>query len=192
MLNVDSITNSIYNSKTYILSSSECEGAWLVDCGDIERVLDKIGDDMIYGVLLTHVHYDHIYGLPQLKALFPDSRIITNSYGKQALASSKMNLSKYHEDPIEITDCLIFEKNDSEEMDLFSGIKATIYETPGHNPSCLCFSIDDYLFTGDAYIPGVKVVTNLPGGNMEKAKESMSRIINMAIGKIILSGHSQV
>lgn len=40
-----------------------------------------------------------------------------------------------------------------------------VIETPGHCPSCLTYYTDNYIFTGDSYIPNVKVVTKLPYGD---------------------------
>jgi hypothetical protein len=45
------------------------------------------------------------------------------------------------------------------------------------------------LFTGDAYIPGVKVVTTLKGGDKVKAAESVERILRLAEGKTVCAGH---
>ena len=49
--------------------------------------------------------------------------------------------------------------------------------------------VGDNLFTGDAYISGVKVVTNLPKGNKKLAQDSIERILGLAEGKTIRSGH---
>ena len=68
-------------------------------------------------------------------------------------------------------------------------MQAKVHETPGHHPSCLTFEIGDYLFTGDAYIPGEKVVTILPGADKTLAAESLERIKRMAEGKVVCPGH---
>ena len=47
----------------------------------------------------------------------------------------------------------------------------------------------EYLFTGDSYISGIKVVTNLPGGNKELAAQSLEKILELAKGKILCPGH---
>lgn len=43
--------------------------------------------------------------------------------------------------------------------------------------------------TGDAYIPGVKVVTMLPHSDKSKAKESVERILKLAGGRTVMPGH---
>lgn len=59
--------------------------------------------------------------------------------------------------------------------------------TPGNNPGCLTMVLGDMVFTGDAYIPGVGANTQLPFANKEQAQQS--RILRMADGKTIYSGH---
>lgn len=40
MLKVDYFTNRVFNSRTYILSKEGSDEVWLVDCGDIDRLLE--------------------------------------------------------------------------------------------------------------------------------------------------------
>lgn len=184
------ITNSIFTSKTYVLDDSNCISVWLVDCGDIEKVLAQIGERVIAGVLLTHAHFDHIYGLPELLQRFPQCQVVTNEEGLKTLADSRLNLSRYHETPITISPENVLLVREGDSVPLFEDLSARVYETPGHHPSCLTFEIGDCLFTGDAYIPGEKVITNLPGGNKVAAVESVKRILELGVGKTIWSGHA--
>lgn len=190
MLQVERIVNSIFDSNTWLLSMTECNQVWLVDCGDIAPIKDKISGKIVAGVLLTHAHYDHIYGLPKLLDIFPECRIYTNLNGKEALASSKKNLSKYHEDPIEINESFVSVVKEGSVEVIFPDTKVSVYETPGHNPSCLCFSVEDYFFTGDAFIPGIPTVTNLPGGNKQQAMQSLDRIQLLIRNNTICAGHA--
>lgn len=194
MIRVSHIVNSVYSSRTYILSGPGGTEFWLVDCGDVSPLVDMIsslgsGSFKIKGVLLTHAHYDHMYGLPRLTEMFPSLRVFTNEVGKKALANERLNFSKYHEDPINYETDNVVICEDSDEIELFDGVKAVVHYTPGHNPACLTYEVDEYLFTGDSYIPGIKVVTNLPGGNKELAMKSLERIKLLAEGKILCPGH---
>ena len=58
---INYITNNFFSSRTYWLSDDRQNKFWLVDCGDIEKVVRQIpAQSVIAGVLLTHVHFDHI------------------------------------------------------------------------------------------------------------------------------------
>ena len=194
MLKINHIVNSVFTSRTYILTQEGCSSVWLVDCGDVPPIVDMLsslgGDSsMIKGVLLTHVHYDHIYGLPRLKEKFSSLRVYTNEYGKKALTDIRLNYSKYHNDPIVYESENVKTCDEGAVIDLFDGVQAKVYHTPGHNPSCLTYEVGDYLFTGDAYIPGIKVVTTFKGGDKVKAAESVERIHRLAEGKTVCAGH---
>lgn len=193
-LKVSHIVNSIFTSKTYLLAGEEGSKVWIVDCGDIPPLVNMISaiEEISYevkGVLLTHVHYDHIYGLPKLIELFPEVRVYTNEQGRKALGSEKLNYSKYHNDPIMYESENIRVCKEGDEIELFEDVTAKVHETPGHCDSCLTYEVGEYLFTGDAYIPGVKVVTTLKGGDKEQADRSVARILDMADGKVICAGH---
>lgn len=193
-MTVSHIVNSVFTSRTYILTQEGSSSVWLVDCGDVAPIVDmlsSLGDDtsMIKGVLLTHVHYDHIYGLPRLTEMFPSLRVYTNEYGKKALTDIRLNYSKYHNDPIVYESENVVNCDEGTVIELFDGVQAKAYHTPEHNPSCLTYEVGDYLFTGDAYIPGVKVVTTLKGGDKVKAAESVERILRQAEGKTVCAGH---
>ena len=193
-MQVSHIVNKVYASRTYILSQEGSPSVWLVDCGDVPHIVDMLSylggsSFIIKGVLLTHAHYDHMYGLPELTELFPSLLVYTNAIGKKALASERLNFSKYHEDSINYETDNIIICEDGDEIELFDSVKAVVHYTPGHNPSCLTYEVGNYLFTGDSYIPGIKVVTNLPGGDKALAAESIEKIKHLAEGKVLCPGH---
>ena len=192
MLQIKEIVNSIFTSKTYILFCEEERMAWLVDIGDIKPVIEFCEEKQLYveGVFLTHIHFDHIYGLQSLVAHYPNCKVYTTQYGKIALASEKMNMSRYHGTPFSYDGGNIIVVREGDEMQLFNyEPKIQIYETPGHNPSCLTMVMGEWIFTGDAYIPGVGANTQLPHSNKDQAKQSLERILKLSEGKFIFSGH---
>ena len=193
MIDIHDITNSIFTSKAYILSKLGEDKAWLVAIGDVEPVLSYLEERHLHveGVFLTHAHFDHIYGILSLLERFPKCKVYVNAYAKEALASEKLNMSKYHESPVAYSGSNVIVLKEGDEMMLFDGEPAMhFYETPGHNPGCLTMVIGDVIFTGDAYIPGVGVNTIPPHSNKEQAKESLERIMLMSSRKKILPGHA--
>lgn len=191
-LSVDFITNSIFNSRTYILSLKESDVVWLVDCGDTNRILERIGSKSVEGVVLTHTHSDHIYGLGLLMDRFPSVKVYTNTYGEKALKSAKLNLSHYHSEYPDITienhrNVRILKEGDTVRI---LGMKCSVYETPGHDPSCLAFLVDGNLFTGDAFIPGARVFTGFPHSNKDQAQQSFERINELSKNCRIMPGHT--
>ena len=189
MLQVDKIVNSIFDSITWLLSDTESNRVWLVDCGDVDPIIEKIGGREIAGVLLTHAHFDHIYGLPKLIERFPNCKIYTNESGLEALADDRLNMSLYNESPIKVIGSYIRTCGEDNRIMLFDNVPTIVYPTPGHHPSCLSYVVEQYLFTGDSYIPNVKVVTNLPGGNKQLSQKSVDLILRLSQNRIICPGH---
>ena len=193
MFQIECILNSVFSSNTYILRDLLSQNIWVIDCGDYLKIKSKLSEnEKIIGVLLTHSHFDHIYGLPSLLETYPECKIITNQYGKEALGDDKLNLSRYHNNSVIVKSDNIICSKDGDEIELFENIVFTIYETPGHNPSCLTYLCDDYIFTGDSYIPGIKVVTNLPKGNKIQAQESLNKIQTLIGNRTICPGHGEM
>lgn len=192
MIQIHDITNSIFTSKTYILYREGEDKAWLVDIGDIEPVLAFLQERnlTVAGVFITHAHFDHIYGLEALADKYPDCKVYCTEYCKAALASEKLNMSKYHGISINYNRDNVVVVHERESLRLFDGEpEMMFYETPGHNPGCLTMVMGDVIFTGDAYIPGVGANTRLPRADKELAKQSLERILKLAEGRRILSGH---
>lgn len=192
MVLIKEVVNSVFTSKTYILYREGLELAWLVDIGDTEPVFSFLDEKQlkVAGVFITHGHFDHIYGLTSLVQRFPACKVFVTEYCKESLASDKLNLSRYHSAPMVFESDNVIIVHDGEKMPLFTEEPLMqFYETPGHNPGCLTMVMGDVLFTGDAYIPGVKVNTQLPHADKKLAQQSLERIIRLAEGKHVYSGH---
>lgn len=192
VVEIHDITNTIFTSKTYILSKEGCENAWIVDIGDMEPVVTYLEAHClnVAGLLLTHAHFDHIYGLEALVEHYPSSLVYCNEYAKEALASDKLNLSKYYGTPIVYEKDNVVVVHEGERMTLFEDEPPIeFFETPGHNSGCLTMVMGDIIFTGDAYIPGVGANTRLPRANKVQAAVSLERILKLAEGKRVLPGH---
>lgn len=189
MLRVECYVNRLLNSNTWIIASDN--DAILVDCGDFNDIY-RLYPYSFSSVFLTHIHADHIYGLMNLVRTFPDCTIFTSTYGCEALLNPKKNLSRYLNIDIfldkNLCDLRVLREGDS--ITLFDNYKLDVFETPGHDKSCLTYKLCNYLFTGDSYIPGQKTVTSFPNGNRIDAIFSENKILSLANGSIICPGHS--
>lgn len=191
---VKQIINHVYYSNTFILYSEKYKEAWIIDIGDTDKILDWIDthDKIIKGVLLTHTHFDHIYGLNELLLYDPNIPVFTSFEGKEGVYSDKLNFSKYHNTSFVFKGSNIVCVGEEDVIPLWPGINAIVLKTPGHDWSCLSYEIGDVLFTGDAYIPGLKVITSFPKSNKQEAINSEQRIISRNHIRTIYPGHGNI
>lgn len=192
-INIKRYINSIYSSNTYLVWGDETQECLLIDCGDTDNLLADVNEMRIkiVAILLTHAHFDHIYGVNRILQVFPNVKVYTNTHGYDCLLSEKLNMSKYHDEPFVINDDKAIRI--ITEGDFFSsGMNLNVICTPGHNPSCISYYTDDIIFTGDSYIPDVKVVTNLPRCNKEQAMKSLEKILELCENRIIYPGHGDI
>jgi len=194
MIQVKQVVNEIFISNTFLISQSSSTNVWLIDVGNIEGVLKSLSvGSQIAGVFITHAHYDHIYGINKLIEAFPACILFASEQTKEGLFSDKLNLSFYHEDPIIFNGSNVQILHENNKIELFNNCYLEVIETPGHNWGCLTFKVENYLFTGDSFIPNVEVVTKLKGGNKEANKKSLQKIMdNISNETIVCPGHGMM
>lgn len=185
-MSVSRVINSFYTSCSYVI-----DGTCVVDCGDVSDLLLLLDERQLKAVFLTHGHFDHIYGLNDLCRVFPDALVYCSEWTRRQLLDAKLNISFYHESPFvfDFPERIIV-VTDREKIDLGNGLTITAVYTPGHTPGCITWMTEDALFTGDAFIPGVKVVTKLPHGNKLQAAQSLTLIHSLSTNKTVYPGHS--
>lgn len=193
-MNIHQIVNSVFTSNAYILSVEGKDGHVLIDIGDItpikQFVQEKCGT--VQALFLTHTHYDHIYGIKDLLRLYPDCTVYTSSFGKEALGSDKLNFSRYHNDPVIWMGDNVTVLHENDKVEIFPGIFVEVFETPGHDKSCLTYKVENNVFSGDSYIPGVKVIASFPNSDREDARISKERITELTKDCSLYPGHGNI
>lgn len=195
---VRQVVNSVYNSNSYILShhTSVDKEVWIIDMGDVDRIIGELPEGAkVKGIFLTHTHYDHIYGLNSFIAQYPHIQLYTNAVGKNALLSPMLNYSRYHlEAPDFIYDnpdnISVIEDGDS--IALFNDVSIKVIATPGHDASCLTYIVDDVVFSGDSFIPGVCTRATFRLSDKDAVADAENRIKELASGKTLCPGHGPI
>lgn len=176
MIRVKQIQNSFFAVANYLITDDSADYCWLVDVGEIDKIKEAAEGKAIKGVFLTHGHHDHMFGINDLMESYPECKIFLSEAGVEVLASDKLNFSKYVGPVVSYRGKNLFTFERNTEVELFPGVLLSAIPTPGHSPDSVTYKVDDYLFTGDAYIPGTPVVTKLRGGNREQSSHSISII----------------
>ncbi|MCA4454498.1 MBL fold metallo-hydrolase [Bacteroides xylanisolvens] len=186
------VNNSIQNSVSYILYSQDVDYCILIDCGEYTVLASEIVriQKTVKYVFLTHGHFDHICGLNQLIHYYPDCLIFTTDYGHRELRNPRKNLSIFQGKAFTICSYKASFLRGGEQLKFTGFPEIEVIATPGHDASCLSYKVDNALFTGDSYIPGLKVFSKFPSGNKEIAMRSWECLDNLSHnGYDIFCGH---
>jgi hydroxyacylglutathione hydrolase len=182
------------NSNTFLISHSNYPNEFfLIDAGIAKPIINELpAKAEIKGVFLTHGHFDHISGLANLLDVFPTLTLYCHKYTSQLLCDTRLNLSLYLNSPITIKHNFQVNCSEGDSFELFNDCKLIVYHTPGHNTGSLCFGLDNFLFTGDSYIPNLKVVTKLKSGDAIESRKSLKRIKTdlLQLHPLVMPGHS--
>lgn len=138
--------------------------------------MDQCKKKKIKGILLTHSHFDHIYGINDLQDKSSEINVYASFFVKEGLLSEKLNGSLYKEIPFVIKKQDVNILKDGDSIELWKGFLLNVIETPGHGRDCLTFQVKKDLFTGDALIPDKRVFTKMKSGDKKQARDSINRI----------------
>ncbi len=193
MIEVKRIENKPVSSCCYIVfDRSKSNNCLIIDPGskDSSDLIQYLITNLLYPdyIILTHEHFDHCWSVNSLLEKFSKTKLICSEACMISISDSKLNYSLYYEDgeSFVINTKRTLWINKFEWNDYIIELKAT----PGHTLSSVSIIIDSYIFTGDAYIPGQRTVTNLRG-DKQQAKESEEKIKDLVAEKnlIICPGH---
>jgi glyoxylase-like metal-dependent hydrolase (beta-lactamase superfamily II) len=140
--------------------------------------LNRNGFELTH-VLLTHTHFDHIAGVPQLVKSHPHSPIVVHRNELHRLDHNIMNYGKIKA---------------VKEGDVLSvgELEIKVLHTPGHSSgecSYLLSTNPPYLFTGDTVFIQDCGRTDLPTGSNEDMFHSLQRLKRLDPNAIVLPGH---
>ncbi|HFG1544974.1 TPA: hydroxyacylglutathione hydrolase, partial [Vibrio cholerae] len=152
----------------YIWILSNDEKAIVIDPGDARKVCDFLTDNnlSLEAILITHHHFDHINGVPELLDKFHDAKLI-----------APMSIN---------SDLRGFFVTEGSQIILLDSIFEVI-ELPGHTDDHIGFRYKNMLFCGDVlFSSGCGKVSN---GQYEKMLSSLSKISSLPNNTIIYCGH---
>lgn len=160
-------------------------------CGDLTDFIEKEKLTPA-AVLLTHGHFDHVWGMERLLAVYPGLKIYMHKADEDIM--DRMTMGR------EIEGFSFLKHNfstigleDGETLNL-CGVSWKVIHTPGHSPGSVCFydREDSLLLSGDTLFAGSIGRTDLAGGDYDQLMDSLLHKVMILPGDTdVIPGHGQ-
>jgi glyoxylase-like metal-dependent hydrolase (beta-lactamase superfamily II) len=143
-------------------------------------------------ILLTHEHFDHIWGCNFLIKKY-HSEIICSALCSEAIQDAKKNHSLYYNQKAFKIPAANLCVEDIGFSWSWNGWDILFFIAEGHTNAGICFEINKCLFTGDTLLKDLRTVTKLFCGSKEKLVITMSRIKELqGRGYCVYPGHGDI
>lgn len=167
----------------YILEDEAAKLAAVIDPGDeAEKILSVLKEDGVETryILLTHGHYDHTTGAPDLHRALPEAQVYIHKADAQGAGSRLFPLAG------EIADLHFYDEGDTLPL---GGLTIHVLHTPGHSKGGVTLQVGDVLFCGDTLFAGSCGRTDLNGGSYEEIMQSLKRLGQLPGDYHVCPGH---
>lgn len=191
---VNTLVVEMDNKQCFVVDPAACSLS-----RDQNKITDYIKNKKLKccGILLTHCHFDHVMGIQQIKAAYPEAKI----------AIHEAEYAEFQNPPGPMgTACIRFfgadeiidevAKQPSAEIALKDGDNYfgwKVIHTPGHTPGSICLynAKDNLLISGDTLFDyGGYGRTDMEGGNEQQIMLSLQRLRNeIPKGTKVYPGH---
>ena len=142
----------------------------------------------VRAIFLTHAHFDHIWGLDDLKEK-TGAPVYACIHEKRVCESPQINQSIMMGRPCVVSPDIYLE--DNEEVTV-AGITLKTLHTPGHTEGSCAYYIEDghILISGDTLFEGSVGRSDFPTGDSETLLESIrTRLYTLPEDTTVFSGH---
>ena len=176
-MRITNLPSGALQANTYLAVDEKTNEGFIVDPGGYNKVLTKEvrdNDVNIKYIILTHGHSDHICGVNEHKAEFPDAKIVAYKDEEAMLENPNLNQSPGFGVPYSTkADILV---SDGDELKV-GDVTLKFIHTPGHTEGGMCIYVKEAkaLFSGDTLVRQSIGRTDFPGGSYKEIMDSIRK-----------------
>ena len=176
-MRITNLPSGALQANPYLAVDEKTNEGFIVDPGGYNKVLTKEvrdNDVNIKYIILTHGHSDHICGVNEHKAEFPDAKIVAYKDEEAMLENPNLNQSPGCGVPYSTkADILV---SDGDELKV-GDVTLKFIHTPGHTEGGMCIYVKEAkaLFSGDTLFRQSIGRTDFPGGSYKEIMDSIRK-----------------
>lgn len=189
---------ALFGINTYLVFDPDTKDCAVIDPGMSSREEEEALENFIAEkglrltqIINTHLHIDHVAGIPYLKEKYSDAPILAHEGDKFLGENIQRQASEFGLnmaiDEIEISDYI----KAGDKIKIGNG-ELEVLEVPGHSKGSVALydPKGGFIITGDALFKGSIGRTDLPGGNYRELINSIeNKLLTLPDNTLILPGH---
>lgn len=197
MLEIYQLVNKPISSCCYIIYNKDINNRCIIiDPGSESnsKLNSKLNELQLIPefIILTHEHFDHCWGVNDLRERNKDVKLICSNECNNAIQREKGNCSVFYDNKRAfVLRAACIKTQDINNTLIWNSYEIKFIPTPGHTAASISVIIEKNIFSGDAYIPGIKTITKLPTGNKEDQKRTENFFMSLK-GFTFFPGHTDV
>ena len=187
-MKVELFINQKTQGNSYLIcNNGDC---YIVDPGgyDMSNIIKyiELKELNLQGILITHGHYDHIIGIPEI-IKYKKVPVYIGYNDFDFLYDSTLSLSLWSDIDFKLSKNIDVIK--LKEDDEIFGFK--VIETPGHTHGGVCYydASHKVLFSGDTIFKMSYGRTDLPTGNIKELEQAIQKIFELNPDVAVYPGH---
>ena len=191
MLKIGKIVMGSVQTNCYFIYKENDNKIIVVDPADrgeyLYNAFKEAGLEVV-AILLTHAHFDHIWGCNKLREL-SGVQVFASEDEKELCESAKLNVSEDVGRPYTVS--VDWYLRDGEKVTI-EDMEFTVIATPGHTQGSCCyyFEKDNILVSGDTLFEGSVGRTDLPTGNGSTLSRSLKeKLMILPDETLVFPGH---
>lgn len=182
------VTGPIENN-TYLVFNEDKKCVIIDPSSGCDKIIEVIKNESLYveSIFLTHGHFDHFLGIPEIKSSYPEAAVYIHPLEKMMLRDPELNGS------VMIGQQIVY---DGDTIDFAEGnqtigsFSLQVIAIKGHSPCGVAIYIEKYLFCGDILFAGSIGRSDLPGGDQDALVEGIrKKLLVLPDDTIVCPGH---